>query len=276
MADSNILDQFLGFTQTPDIFQNTASEGFKSFTLPEIPVTETLLQDLEKIDHPRNSVLGKRMESFFEIAIKHSDRYDIIGSNIQVIENKKTLGELDFLVLDKYSSKPLHVELVYKLYIYDPEFTAEEERWIGPNRRDSFPEKMEKLNSRQFPILYQPETESYLSGLGVNLEEIEQQLCFKAQLYLPENKDRESLQINKNCLKGNWYRLREFEKMDWKNNLFFSPKKKFWPCDPATNSHWISYSEILKEIELLFERKKSPLIWMKTRTSYSRFFIVWW
>lgn len=277
MKDLSILNQFQGFLNTPDIFSQEYQGDFKSFYFPQIIITEDLIKDLKELDHPRNSVLGKRMESFFEIALKYSDRYELIASNIQIIANKQTLGEMDFLVFDKLNLKVLHIELVYKLYLHDPSFTNELQKWIGPNLRDSFAEKLEKLSYRQFPLLYKHETFSYLNKLGINPEDIEQQLCFKAQLFIPGNRDIEKHEIiNLDCIKGNWYILDDFLRKKWQENLFFSPKKKDWSCDPQNNSNWISREELLREIEVLFKKKKAPLIWMKTESGFHRFFIVWW
>ena len=42
----------------------------------------------------------------------------------------------------EYLSKILHLELVYKFYLYDKNLGEKEiERWIGPNRSDSLLEK---------------------------------------------------------------------------------------------------------------------------------------
>ncbi|MCP9200631.1 DUF1853 family protein [Gramella sp. GC03-9] len=269
-------EQFRGFLNTQDICEKLELDEFSTFKFPEIKFTKDLEDDLKALQHPRNSVLGKRMESFFSIAIKHSDRYRMLASNIQIIEEKQTLGELDFLVYDNMLRKPLHVELVYKLYVYDASFNHELERWIGPNRRDSFSKKLDKLRSRQFPLLFKPETQRYLQDHDLKPGDIDQQLCFKAQLYLPKKKKLEYTNADAKSFDGSWLGLDEFRDMDWKRHLFFSPKKKLWSSDPAFNSSWKTYSEIIHEIESFLDKNKSPLIWMKTKTSYIRFFIVWW
>ena len=277
MEDQNILNQFLGFLDTPDIFLNDPNGTIASFQFPKIAITPELINDLEKLDHPRNSVLGKRMESFFEIAIKNSSRYELIASNLQIIENKQTLGEIDFLVFDNEKHKPLHVELVYKLYIYDPAFDSEIKRWIGPNRRDSFSEKLQKLTSSQFPLLYKSETSRYLDKLKISPDDIEQQLCFKAQLFTPDRLEpAEHYFVNKHCFTGTYYKLNDFFEMDWQQNRFYSPRKKNWSCHPRDNKNWENIEELKQNIQPLFEKNKSPLIWMKSKSDFYRFFIVWW
>lgn len=266
-SEVDLISQFTGFLETPDIRTKYGSV-IPVFEFPEVDITEELIAELEKIDHPRNSVLGKRMESFFEIAIKFSNRYKLIASNIQINQQKITLGELDFLLFDNLNNKPLHVELVYKIYILDSEVGQNEKMLIGPNRKDSFLEKMKKITTRQLPLLKHPETQIYLKKYDLDLDEIEQQICFKAQLY--SNKPYTPLQI------GKYLSLQEFQEMDKSNALFYAPKKNLWSAKPESGNHWHSYSEILEEIAELFRKKKSPLIWMKHKNSFSRFFVVWW
>lgn len=274
---NKIQAQFEGFVKTPDIFQENSQAPFRQFAFPELKITGEIITDLEKLHHPRNSVLGKRMESFFEIAIKHSSRYRIIASNIQIIEQKRTLGEIDFLLYDKLTSRPIHVELVYKLYIYDPESSSAMAGWIGPNRRDSLAAKLTKLESAQFPLLYRPETLKYLGDLGLKPEDIEQQLCFKAKLFTPPELElSKHWPVNLESYTGNWFGYSEFMAQPWENNLFMSPPKKDWSGDPSASREWLAYAEIIKNITTLFEKKKSPLIWMKTPGGYKSFFVVWW
>ncbi len=52
-----------------------------------------LIEKLERI-----FVLGKRVEAFFEHQIQQSEDYLLKISNLQIIQNKKTLGELDFII----------------------------------------------------------------------------------------------------------------------------------------------------------------------------------
>lgn len=267
------LDQFRGFCSTPSIFSGNTNFPYKDFQFPEISITPELEQDVEKLFHPRNSVLGKRMESFFELAIKYSDRYDLIASNIQVIDDGRTLGELDFLVRDISRNKVLHIELIYKLYIFDPENA--DLGWIGPNRRDSFSKKSTRLIRHQFPLLYQRATRTYLEKLGLNSEDIEQQICFKAKLFPSGEHVNPFHNINPVCITGNWIKKEDLIKRD-DAGLYYSPKKRDWSCQPNNNITWYSIEEIISQIEDFCSKEKSPLVWKKTRERFESFFVVWW
>lgn len=277
LKNNELLHQFQGFYATNSISENPVFFGLKNFDFPEFEINSKLIEDLENIQHPRNSVLGKRMESFFELAIKYSSRYDLIASNIQIIQNKQTLGELDFLVFDNLKNKPLHIELVYKLYIYNPFIPKEIDRWIGPNRRDSLSKKLEKLKTQQLPLLYAQSTKNYLGNYALLAEDIEQQICFKAQLYFPENYRNTSNFIDESCFSGNWYRFSEFLIKGWEQNEFYSPNKLNWCATPRENTNWCSFKEIYSQIQLFMAKEKSPLVWMKTPAgNIQRLFVVSW
>lgn len=268
----DILDQFRGFCSTPSIFSADSEFPYPSFEFPEVEISPELETQLLDLSHPRNSVLGKRMESFFELAVKYSERYELIASNIQIIDEGRTLGELDFLVFDRFREKVLHVELIYKLYIFDP--ANPEMGWIGPNRRDSFFKKSDRLRKHQFPLLYKDSTRSYLEKLGLKAENIEQQVCFKAKLF-PSEKDANLSGINSECITGHWMRQNDLVRLD-STEVFHSPKKVFWSCKPENNKKWLSKEEIAPQLRELCNRQKSPLVWKKTGLAYQSFFVVWW
>ncbi len=267
--------QFLGFCQTNDIITNELFPSYPVFEFPKINLSPAILADLENIPKQGASILGKKMEAFFKIAIKHSPRYELIDHSIQIIQDKQTLGEFDFLVFDKDRDQNLHVELVYKLYLYDASFEKEIDRWIGPKRKDSLHRKLNRLRQKQFPLLKHPASSSYLEKYGLNSDEIEQQICFKAQLFSKEKSSNYEL-INQNCLTGQWIHFKEFTADQYGKFQYYSPKKLEWSSDPSSNWDWMEYSEILEKIERLFNEGQVPLVWMKKPNTFYSFFIVNW
>lgn len=266
------IDQFKGFCSTPSIFPKDTGFPYQSFSFPQITEAPNLIRDLAKLSHPRNSILGKRMESYFELAIQYSSRYELISSNIQIINKGRTLGELDFLVKDLEFNKIIHVELIYKLYLLDKNHP--EIGWIGPNRRDSFLKKLNKLEKHQFPLLYEPATRSYLKDLDLDISKIEQQVCFKAKLFSSDPISKLN-QVNPNCYSGNWMRLERFNSQT-EQGLYYSPRKQDWSCDPRLNQTWFTPEEIKPQINELCHNKRSPLLWKKSESGYESFFVVWW
>lgn len=223
-------------------------------------------------------MLGKRAELFFAEAIKQSSTFELLASNLQIIHEKRTLGEFDFFLKDVKRNQIIHVELVYKFYIFDPDFKNELEGWIGPNRRDTFLKKINHLKTHQLPLLYQEESSQVLSKLNLNAHKIEQQVCFLANLFVPKHRiNQEFCEINNKAIVGYWIKKNEFLTNEYQPHQFYSPKKANWPVEPQYHTEWKSFNEILEQIEVLFQHQKAALLWMKKDNfTFERFFVVWW
>ncbi|MBZ9729245.1 DUF1853 family protein [Salegentibacter sp. JZCK2] len=274
---NRIEKQFEGFIKTPPLWKNSFQQ-LVQFKLPEIntPLQQSVTEDLPSLSS--NFVMGKRVERFFEWIIRQNPDYDLLSENIQISRNKITQGELDFLLKDLLTQKVIHVEMVYKFYIYDPSFDSEMQGWIGPNRRDTLLQKTKKLKEKQFPLLFKPETKDLLTSLSLNSEEMLQQTCFKANLFVPKQlQDKHFSYINNKCITGTWLHFKDFISAQYRKFQFYVPTKQDWPILPKHGETWVDHSEIITQIETQFQNKKTPLIWMKkSKNNYERLFVVWW
>lgn len=270
--------QLQGFVGTPPLWKNQDMFGLKQFEFPKYSLPEAINLQKALPDLATNYVLGKRMERFFEFLLNFSPNIKVLKSNIQIQQEKITLGEIDFLAEDIFLNQQYHIELVYKFYVYDPSYENELERWIGPNRKDSLLQKIEKLKQRQLPILFNPETKKVLSLLDLKAEELTQSVCFKANLFIPKGIQLAlPKQLNQNCIAGYWLHFEEFTSEGYSGYNYFIPNKQDWPVQPEFSEKWISYSEIKKDILLQHQKKKSPLVWIrKNNGEFERIFIVWW
>lgn len=277
IMNNRILKQIRGFLETPPLFLNSDFSGLPIFK-KNLDVENENFIDLENIHFSPNTVLGKIVEQFFEITIKADKNLQLLASNIQIQNKERTLGELDFIFKDLVENKILHVELMYKFYVYNPEISGEMQRWIGPNKKDSLLQKIKKVTENQFPLLALPETKEYFKLINLDAEIIQQEICFKAMLFIPEAlKNNNFPHINKDCILGFWFHLEDFSKYNKKDFKFFTPEKQDWPINPKHAEIWWSYHEILEQIEVLHLRKKSPLIWIKKYDEiFERIIVVWW
>ncbi|WP_378184737.1 DUF1853 family protein [Aquimarina sp. W85] len=269
----NLHQQYEGFLNTPSLLEHVP-HTFSVFPLnPTIIPSQEELHNQIHIHH--NEVLGKRIEHFFEYYLKTHPVYDLLRSSVQVFEEKQTIGELDFLVKNLHTHRYLHIELVYKFYIYDPKIATQyETRWIGPNRNDSYLQKATKLSQKQLPLLYNKCTGSILETLGLTPYDFDQKVCFLTQLYLPSDiKSSETFVKSSLPIAGYWSTLNDFKVNASKKNLYYLPLKKEWVVDPMHGEKWISYNEIISQIELCCRKNKSPLVWIKTRENYQRMFV---
>lgn len=268
---NSIKNQFLGFYHTQALFDKL--DGLNQFKFEEINFLDHNFDDLEII---QKLPLGKRVEYFFEYYIKHSHRYNIVNKNIQIIKDGSTLGEIDFILFDKINNRYEHVELVYKYYLYDIYFKKELDRYIGPNRNDTLLKKIDKLKNKQLPLLFNPATKEYISN--INLENIKQSVCYKANVYIPLCFTSKTTPFFHNCeIRGFYIKREEFITQNvFKGFIYKIPHRYDWVCDEKLNNDWISYNEALKEIDFFLTLKKSPLIWMKDKETIKSFFITWW
>ena len=115
--------------------------------LPSFNLSELQLQPDLDFALPTNIRLGHLAEKIVSELIKLSANYNVLYENIQIIDGKKTIGEIDFIIEELKTKALIHMELAYKFYLFDPTISSEPiNNWIGPNRNDSLNEKLDKLN----------------------------------------------------------------------------------------------------------------------------------
>ncbi|NIJ44648.1 hypothetical protein FHR24_001087 [Wenyingzhuangia heitensis] len=262
--------QYQGFKEQPNLW---LENSFFDYPQIDIPFSKTL--DLSAIDTTKHHRLGKLVEVFYQKNLEALPNYTPLANNLQLQINKhQTIGELDFICNTPNGIH--HIELTCKFYLYKTDIPHEIDRWIGPNLRDSFVKKLDKLKEKQFPKLYHQVTQKLLNSLAIPIDEIQQSVHFKAQLYIPFNlKNHLFPYINNNCIKGYYISYKEIEDLS-PLALYHVPIKQDWLIDPKYNKDWISLTEakpiILEQIAV----QHSPLVWIKRDDIYERIFITFW
>ncbi|MGB6151394.1 MAG: DUF1853 family protein [Pricia sp.] len=227
---------------------------------------------------PERLRLGHRMEHIFKQLIITAPEYDLLLYNRTVTKNKRSVGEIDFILQDIAYQRILHVELTYKFYIIDTRISEPIHQLIGPNRRDMFFTKMEKIKHRQFPLLHTAEGKDVLEQNGIDHEKIEHQCCFKGQLFYPYGEPNVHIRpLNKACLQGFWLRFNDFNAAEFREYSFYIPFKFEWVIAPHQEVEWQSHFEILMELNLRMIKENAPMVWMrKSESEVEKFFVVWW
>ncbi|MAT90686.1 MAG: hypothetical protein CMC35_08325 [Flavobacteriaceae bacterium] len=227
-------------------------------------------EDLEK------RLLGKQAEWLMECYLKQSHRYELLASQVQIQGDNSTLGELDFLIFDRETHTPIHLEMACKFYLLDT--TSETTQlWIGPNRRDSLPKKYQKWRTRQFPILYHEATKKALRPLiSYPVEAFQQQCYLRAFLFVPEGYDVSVLSNSeRNCLAGT-YRGKEALEMLNATAQYALPQKKKWLVPPSIYDVWMSHTEARAKISEAIQQQRAVLVYEKKGDFINQFFMVWW
>ena len=266
--------QYQGYLQTPNLWLGNAVYNLQQLELlnniQSLAFHETL---------PKNIRLGKRVEQFVFHELKQFPEITIISENLQVQQEKHTIGEIDALLL--INDKPVHLEIIYKFYVYDESIThfdgdQELAHWIGPNRKDSLLQKLDKLKDKQLPLLYHPDALKYLEKYTLDPKKIEQKVLFKAQLFVPFNKTIPACKlINPACIAG--FSLKKEDLPQFKTSKFYIPTKADWLLEAYTEVTWLTYSSFMDTVTLILQGQTAPLVWIKrTNGEIYKSFIIWW
>jgi len=264
----DIQKRYKGFLQTHCLWNNDSVYGLEQFKI-ESKSTKIDINIDEKLR------LGKYIERFVSYQLAQEESISIICENIQIQKEKITLGELDCIFFKNI--KPIHLEVIYKFYLYDDTVgNTEIAHFIGPNRKDSLIEKLEKLKNKQLPLLYSNECVSYLKTINIDPNLIWQQVYFKGQFFVPfSEKNIELKQLNSKAITGFYINKKELEL--FKNNKFFIPIKKDWIVKPHKNVAWLNFEEFRIISQEYIQRKFSPLCWLKKQNGeLVKIFLIWW
>ena len=129
---------------------------------------------IEFVQQLKSTRLGLRFEMliWFWLLDDAYHPYQLLAHSLQKIEGAKTLGELDFLLLNTDTGQIEHWEVALKYYLAEADFSLP--HWYGLNRTDTLIRKMKYFTQKQFQFdeaLQHP---------------IQRQFCvLKGQLYLP-------------------------------------------------------------------------------------------
>jgi len=215
------------------------------------------------------------VERFVSNELQFNKSIEVLAENIQIKRDKVTIGEIDCLL--KHNNTTIHLEIIYKFYVYDESVGSSElEHWIGPNRKDSLIEKITKLKTKQLPLLYKPETEQLLKQFNLDVNTIQQQVYFKAQLFVPYHMLGMQLRIiNNQCIKGYYLPFNDLEQLN--SCKFHIPSKLNWLTEVHHDVIWLDYNDAIKTIQKSIIQERAPLCWIKSEnTTLQKVFVVWW
>ena len=264
----NIQLQYQGYLNTPLLW-----EKHEIHSLAQLELPGPLIQRFKKTI-PENLLLGKRVEQFVIDELQQHDNIKILLENVQIQNEKITIGEIDCLL--RQDDIPIHLEIIYKFYLFDPNLGNREiDHWTGPNRKDTLVKKLNKLRNKQFPLLYNKHTKPFLERVHLSADHVLQRVLFKAQLFAPYQTNINFDLVNRRCLKG--FYIHYSETQQFSLCKFHIPVKVDWLLEAHSKVDWISYDQFIKNTAPILEEKKAPLCWIKfPNGNIQKFFVVWW
>ena len=192
---------------------------------------DPLLAHLAQVNSGR---LGLRFEAFIAFWLDLSPNYTLLAQNIQIIKDKRTLGELDFIIRDNKRDCNIHLEVAVKFYLGCPPLD-DPFNWYGTNTNDQLGKKIGHLKNHQTQISRQHH--DYLTD-HYQLK-IDQRHCIlKGRLFYPENRQVAPGGVNSRHVKGCWTQ----KKRPIKNGAYCTIRKKEWlaelDADTLKKSHY--------------------------------------
>jgi hypothetical protein len=153
-------------------------------------VIEEQLQWLDKdparlerlLSAQKDQRLGNYFETLWAYALQLNPRYQLIERNLQVYDGDRTLGEMDFIVLDNMTGRCAHWELAIKFYLGVGN-TVNQDAWHGPGKKDRLDLKVDHLLSRQVLLSTHPVARSLLEERGIVIDECA--VILKGRLFYP-------------------------------------------------------------------------------------------
>ena len=155
--------------------------------------------------------LGHLYEDALECLLDASARLERIASHVQVVNQMGvTLGELDFVVYDRLQQTHVHLELAVKFYLA----TQTPKGWVypGPDPRDNWQRKLERLRTHQLLLSQRPEVRRLLKD-RFNIDSVQVRQLIYGRLFsplsgvdcpLPEG-------IAPSAQRGKWLYVREWQ-----------------------------------------------------------------
>ncbi len=152
--------------------------------------------------------LGSYFETLVIFWLKHIPNLNIIAQNLQLQDDKQTVGELDLVF--EYLGKFYHWELSVKFYANTFQKNSEAS-WVGPLKKDTLQRKFNRLFEHQLPLITrarevldiptQTKINSYPFVKGVLFHHVN---SFGDDQALPQR-------VNPLCLQKKWLEVKNIE-----------------------------------------------------------------
>jgi hypothetical protein len=158
---------------------------------------KTTAIDAKESNFPR--LLGHCYENYWHQIIARLPAWSLALNNLQIIDNKRTLGEIDAIILDKNNKQYEHWEFSCKFYMLIGDDEVNPNHWVGPNHTDSLGRKLKRLFEHQLPLIELPVVKNALTLR--QLDVVRQRVMLHGRLFTPfEIKETAKLSIDVDML----------------------------------------------------------------------------
>lgn len=181
--------------------------------------------------------LGHLYEDCLQQLLEAAPKIELLASHLQIFDNdRRTLGELDYLLRDLGSGTHIHLELAVKFYLA----VEGENGWLypGPDPHDDWTRKYNRLATHQLTLCQRDEARALLN-LRFQIESVQAQHLIYGVMFRPLDAPDAPLPdtIHPKCRTGSWLHCK-----DW--SQYFSDlervaliPKAIWPVNFTRADH---------------------------------------
>ena len=260
----------------PQIWQCSASNFH---ALPTHASHSHSIQWLEALDQNPNliydflktkntAIVGTYFESLWHFYLDALSEVMHLETNVQVFDDKNTVGEFDVLFFDSTSRQSIHLELAVKYYlgvpITHPAFTHLPEnsanRWLGPQCRDRLSIKLHRLLDHQLKLSEHPAAQQQLGPY------------FSKDSFLQDSFSQNSLSQH-NAHINKEHPQQNLEKRLRMTGILYYPFNDFMPA--PENSHpnhqqglWCHLNDLPQCCEQYGASEPNTLFWIKPKKTW--------
>ncbi|MFK5922792.1 MAG: DUF1853 family protein [Verrucomicrobiota bacterium] len=205
---------------------------------------------------------GRRVGYYFESLVhywlKAMRKVEILAQGHQIVENGRTLGELDFVFRDEQGVLT-HWEVAVKFYLYCSEIEVKGSHYIGPNAGDTFELKRDKVFARQLPL-----SEKLFPELEVRQAFVKGRIFYHPQTVVA---DERPLGLMAGHLRGTWIRSSE---LSWLESgaeagkaAYHLIEKPHWLadfCESNYENSLLDFQTIKEHLQTHFSQQKQPVL----------------
>ncbi len=156
--------------------------------------------------------LGRYFERLIQFWLNKTVRYKVLAFNLQVNENKQTIGEFDFITTEHESGENLHLEVAVKFYL-GVGVTRRWSQWVGASTRDDLGKKLARLHHWQLHLGNRSAGSAMLREMGI--QNITSKAWVKGRFFYPKAFEKHPLPYGCNPYheRGTWVFAHEMEKL---------------------------------------------------------------
>lgn len=244
MASQAIRD-LLWVLKSPSLI--TGSQVVEPVAIEGDDIDESLLDAF--LAERRGHRVGRYFESLVLFWLEHIRQVEIVASAVQIRDEKRTLGEIDFLFRDE-CGRLNHWETAVKFFLHFPR--AEGSHYPGPNASDNFERKMTKLFDRQLKL-----SERHYPDVEVRRAFVKGMIFYHPAARVPEVWPE---RLAEEHLQGRWIRESELERLgvyaEAEGQILDKP---FWLAPPDPHKG-LPIPELSKQLKRHFSESSHPLL----------------